>query len=128
MQSVAGHALLSAGFITYLANMVEAERSRLIASWLQALTVSGLLGGLGGDGPGALAARDSMTTGGFSLLTFLSSEGTLLRWKAQVIRACLVVISACLVNSLSHGLPKHLPNMATRRASQRTSFQPRTPS
>ena len=39
MQSVAGHALLSAGFITYLANMVEAERSRLIASWVQARTL-----------------------------------------------------------------------------------------
>ena len=54
----------------------------------QSLTVSGLLGGLGGEGPGAIAARDSMTTGGFSLLTFLSSEGTLLRWKAQVCYWC----------------------------------------
>ena len=142
MQSVAGHALLSAGFITYLANMVEAERGRLIASWLQALTVSGLLGGLGGDGPGALAARDSMTTGGFSLLTFLSSEGTLLRWKAQGLPAdklsaenAIVILNArqtpliidpssAAVEWLKTNLRasgtslevRHLPNMATGSA------------
>ena len=46
----------------------------MLTGWNQALELAGMLGGGGGDGKGKPA---------FSLLSFLSSEGQLLRWKSQ---------------------------------------------
>mgnify|MGYP002009747212 CR=1 FL=1 len=71
--AIAAHALLSAGFVTYLADEQEALRASVLAGWEHALAEAGLLGG-GGGGGGRPA---------FSLTGFLSSEGQLLRWKSQ---------------------------------------------
>ena len=76
--AVGGHALLSAAFLAYLADEQEAARARMLSEWKEAFVTAGLLTAGGGGG---LAKRDAV--GGFSLLTFLSSEGQMLRWKAQ---------------------------------------------
>ena len=82
MSAIAANALLSAGFVTYLADEQEAKRAEVMAEWVQSATLNGLLAPQSADG-GKMAMRSSVTTGGFSLMTFLSSEGELLRWKSQ---------------------------------------------
>ena len=82
ISSIAGNALLSAGFVTYLADEQEAFRAEVLEQWGQSLIVAGLSTTGQGEG-GKLAGRASMNTGGFSLMGFLSSEGELLRWKSQ---------------------------------------------
>ena len=70
--ALAGKALISAGFLCYLADEQEAYRAEQTSEWLEVFQGSGLLP--------APTAADAF---GFSLLTFLSSEGELLRWKGQ---------------------------------------------
>ena len=72
--AIGANALLSAGFVTYLADEQEAFRAQVLADWAAGLSAAGMLGGAGGDAKGKPA---------FSLLSFLSSEGQLLRWKSQ---------------------------------------------
>ena len=75
MRSIAGSALLAAAFITYLADESEATRAARMDEWSGMLRTAGLLGVPKGD---PLAKG-----GGFSVTRFLSSEGELLKWKAQ---------------------------------------------
>lgn len=63
-----GNALLAAGFLSYLADEQEHVRVEMQNSWIEQFVSAGLL------------ASNSER---FSLLSFLSSEGQLLRWKAQ---------------------------------------------
>lgn len=65
--SVGGNALLSSAFLAYLADEQEAVRQSTMDDWTESLVSAGLL-----------AAGTN-----FSLLNFLSSEGEMLRWKAQ---------------------------------------------
>jgi len=64
------NALLSAGFLAYLADEQEGVRAEMLADWVEALAAASLL-------------PASVKSTGFSLLHFLSSEGELLRWKSQ---------------------------------------------
>ena len=76
--AIAANALLSAGFVTYLADEQEAFRAQVLTEWAGGLSAAGMLGGGGGG-----AGGDGKGKPAFSLLSFLSSEGQLLRWKSQ---------------------------------------------
>ena len=72
--AMAGSALLSAGFLVYLADETEQTRAQMLSEWQGAFQQGGLLS-TKGPRVGEI--------GGFSMQTFLSTEGELLRWKAQ---------------------------------------------
>jgi len=72
--AMAGSALMSAGFLVYLADESEQVRKDILEEWQGAFVQGGLL-----TGKGAKVGQP----GGFSMQTFLSTEGELLRWKGQ---------------------------------------------
>ena len=72
--SMAANALLSAGFLVYLADEPEQTRAQYLQEWSASFIQAGLLPS-SGPKVGEI--------GGFSMQTFLSTEGELLRWKGQ---------------------------------------------
>ena len=88
--AIAANALLAAGFVTYLADEQEAFRAQVLTEWAAGLSAAGMLsggGGGGGEGKGKPA---------FSLLSFLSSEGQLLRCKPPLTLALALSLSLSL--------------------------------
>ena len=74
VNAMAGSSLLAAGFLVYLADETEHVRKMQLEEWHEAFVQGGLLTS---KGPKVGAP------GGFSMQTFLSTEGELLRWKGQ---------------------------------------------
>ena len=73
LSAMAGSSLLSAGFLVYLADETEQVRANMMEEWSMAFSQGGLLRPEQGAGQG----------GSFSMQSFLSTEGELLKWKGQ---------------------------------------------
>ena len=73
LDAMAGCSLLAAGFLVYLADETEQVRAMMLEDWSEAFAQGQLLRPNAGTANG----------GSFSMQTFLSTEGELLRWKGQ---------------------------------------------